>query len=165
MRVPSASLASSSTRFIYLFRNNKYRKGANSIASLSNQALYEYYLELDGFDEWVKLGNRLYKQSEKLVTGTLFVGFSYLLNKIDPIKAADFMDKFSSGADLGKYSPILALRNKLIKARDSKNFHMEYNEVIKTIFYAWEKFQNNENVKVLKLPENYEINYQTRLLF
>jgi hypothetical protein len=164
MKVPSASLASSSTRFIYLFRKGKYRKGANSVASLSNQELYEYYLNLDNFDEWVKLGNRYYKQSEMLVTGTLFVGFSYILNKINPVKSAEFMDKLSSGADLGKLSPILALRNKIIKARDSKNFHMEYSEIIKTIFYAWEKYLNNENVKVLKLPENYEINLQTSLL-
>jgi hypothetical protein len=88
----------------------------------------------------------------------------YILNKINPVKSAEFMDKLSSGADLGKLSPILALRNKIIKARDSKNFHMEYSEIIKTIFYAWEKYLNNENVKVLKLPENYEINLQTSLL-
>ena len=161
-KVPNASLAASSTRFIYLFRKGKYRKKLSSIVSLTNPELYDYYLNLNDFDECVKIGNRLYKQSEGLLTGTLFVGFSYILGALNPEKGAEFMDKLSSGADLGKFSPILALRNNIIKNKD-KNASVDYTEQVKSIFYCWEKFLKNENLKVLNLPENYEINLQTNL--
>lgn len=165
MKVPNASLAASSTRFIYLFRKGQYRNKPSSVASLTNPELYEYYTGLANFDDWVTIGNRYYKQSEQLISATLFVSFSFILNQVDPVKSAEFMEKLSSGAELGKLSPILALRNKIIKTKDNKNYTIEYNELIKTIFYAWEKFYKGENVKVLNLPENYEINLQRKLLF
>ena len=163
MKVPNASLAASATRFIYLFKKGQYRKNPSSIASLTNPELYDYYLNLVNFDDWVTIGNRYYKQSDQLITSTLFVAFSYILNELDPVKAVEFMEKLSSGAELGKHSPILALRNKIIKTKDNKNYTISYNELVKTIFYAWEKFSKEENVKVLNLPENYEIKLQTNL--
>jgi hypothetical protein len=82
----------------------------------------------------------------------------YIFNEIDKEKSFEFLSKLSTGDNLTNNSPILALRNKLIKAKIDKTYYLTPDMLIKNIVYCWEKFLNGESVKVIKLPEDYTIN-------
>jgi hypothetical protein len=159
--VMSAKNTSSFCKFIYGFKEGKYGAHRNtSERSLNNTAILEYYNYLGESDvhDSVNFGLTYGKKANGIITPTILGSMYYIFNEIDKEKSFEFLSKLSTGDNLTNNSPILALRNKLIKAKIDKTYYLTPDMLIKNIVYCWEKFLNGESVKVIKLPEDYTIN-------
>lgn len=159
--VPSTTHASSITKFIYGFKNEKYSANRNSNRTLSNTEVLDYYYGLPNVHESVNFGIQYAKKAQKLLTSTVIGGFHYLLGEVDSEKAEDFLIKVCTGVELSSDSPIHLLRNKLIRSKSNSNSDATYrltNEMlIKNILVCWDKYLSNSKVKVLKVPDDYVI--------
>jgi hypothetical protein len=158
--VSNATTASAVCKFINAFKTGKfsYTSKASDNRTLSNTDIEEYYNSLKNIDESIKFGKNMSLKSCGLLTATVVSSFHYLFSEVDDVLAEDFLTKLSTGIDLKQNSPILALRNRLLNSKNNESFRLTNDAILKLICYAWEKFVKNEIVKVLKLPENYEIN-------
>jgi hypothetical protein len=159
--VSSAKNTSSLCKFIYGFKQGKYGAHRNSSErSLNNTSILDYYYNLDESDvhDSVNFGQTYSKKANGIITPTVLGGMFYVFNEIDKEKSYEFLSKLSTGDSLTNNSPILALRNKLIKAKIDKTYYLTPDMLIKNIVYCWEKFINGDSIKVIKLPEDYTIN-------
>jgi hypothetical protein len=159
--IPSAKNTSSFCKFIYGFKDGKYGAHRNaSERTLNNTSILDYYNNLNESDvhDSVNFGLTYGKKANGIITPTILGGMYYIFNEIDKEKSFEFLSKLSTGDNLTNNSPILALRNKLIKAKIDKTYYLTPDMLIKNIVYCWEKFLNGESVKVIKLPEDYTIN-------
>lgn len=164
--VLSAKNTASLCKFIFGFKQGRY--GAHkdvSTRTLGNTSILSYYEGLDNVEinASVNFGQTYSKKANGIITPTFLGGMYYIFNELDREKSYEFLSKLSNGENLTDKSPILALRNKLIKAKTDKTYHLTPDTLVKTIVYCWEKFLKNESVKVIKLPEDYTINLQTSL--
>jgi hypothetical protein len=164
--VSSAKNTAALCKFIFGFKQGRYSAHRNvSARTLGNTSIGDYYNSLNDVElhSSVLFGANYSKKSNGIITPTVLGGMLYLFNEVDREKSYDFLSRLCTGDNLVNGSPILALRNKLIKAKIDKTYHLTGETLIKNIVYCWEKFINGETVKVIKLPENYEINLQTNL--
>lgn len=159
--VVSAKNTSSLCKFIFGFKLGRYGD-YNSVSerTLNNTTILEYYNTLAEEDvhSSVNFGQMYSKKANGILTPTIVGGMYYLFNEVDKEKSYEFLTKLCTGDSLSNQSPILALRNKLIKAKIDKTYHITPDLLIKNIVYCWEKFIRGENVKVIKLPEDYSVN-------
>jgi hypothetical protein len=159
--VMSAKNTSSVCKFIYGFKEGKYGAHRNtSERSLNNTAILEYYTYLGESDvhDSVNFGLTYSKKANGIITPTILGSMFYIFNQIDRDKSYEFLSKLATGDNLTNTSPILALRNKLIKAKIDNTYYLTPDMLIKNIVYCWEKFINGEKVQKIKLPEDYTIN-------
>lgn len=159
--VSSAKNTSSLCKFIFGFKQGKYGAHRNSSErTLNNTSILDYYNNLDESDihDSVNFGQTYSKKANGILTPTVLGSMYYIFNEIDKEKSFEFLSKLSTGDNLTNNSPILALRNKLIKAKIDKTYYLTPDMLIKNIVYCWEKFLNGDSVKVIKLPEDYTIN-------
>ena len=164
--VLSSKNTASLCKFIFGFKEGRYGAHRNaSTRTLGNTAILNYYEALNNAEvhNSVNFGQMYSKKANGILTPTVLGGMHYIFNEVDKDKSYEFLSKLSTGESLMDKSPILALRNKLIKAKTDKTYHLTPDALIKNIAYCWEKFVKNENVKVIKLPEDYTINLQTKL--
>lgn len=159
--VTSSKNTSSLCKFIFGFKQRKYFAHRNtSSRTLSNTSILSYYNTLDDVEihNSVNFGQTYSKKANGILTPTVLGGMYYLFNEVDKEKSFDFLSKLCTGDNLMTGSPILALRNKLIKAKIEKSYHIGNDLLIKNIAYCWEKYLKGESVKIIKLPEDYTIN-------
>lgn len=164
--VLSSKNSASLCKFIYGFKEGKYGAHKNvSARTLNNTAILGYYNSLDDVEinSSVNFGQTFSKKANGIITPTVLGGIYYILNEVNREKSNEFLTKLCTGDNLTKNSPILALRNRLIKAKIDNTYHLTSDMLVKNIIYCWEKFVNGENVKVIKVPEDYTINLQTKL--
>lgn len=164
--ISSSKNTASLCKFIFGFKQGRYGAHRNSSnRTLGNTSILPYYESLNDAEihNSVNFGQTYSKKANGILTPTVLGGMYYILNEVDKNKSFEFLSKLSTGESLTDKSPILALRNKLTKAKIDKTYHLTPDTLVKTIVYCWEKFMNNENVKVIKLPEDYTINLQTNL--
>lgn len=155
--VASANQAASIVKFIFNFKNDKFSANRSSDRSLSNTEIMDYYFTLNNIAESVLFGVNNSKKSNGLITPTLVGGFHYLLNEVNVEKANDFLIKLCSGLNLTNGSPIIALRNKLIKSKSDPTYRLTNELLIKNILYCWEKHLKGDKVVKIKIPEDYKI--------
>jgi hypothetical protein len=148
---------SATVKFIYAFKNAKYSANTMSSRTLTNTELIEYYNTLPHIDESVKTINKYADNCKGFIRPTLIAGFHYLMSEIDTKLADEFISKLCTGVGLEEDSPIVVLRNKLIKTKFDKNYVIKNEELLKIICYSWEKFITGKKIKTIKLPEEYEI--------
>ena len=158
--VGNYTTAASVCKFVYSFKNGNFGSvyRASESRTLTNTQIESYYTTLTNVDESIKFGAAMSKKSNGLLKATILGGFHYLLSEIDEVLADEFLTKLSTGIDLKQGSPIISLRNRLLKSTTDDNYRITSETLMKLIAYSWEKFVKNETVKNLKLPENYEIN-------
>jgi hypothetical protein len=73
-----------------------------------------------------------------------------LFSKVAPAKADEFFDGLAEGSMLPLTSPILKLRNLLLKDRGSKKLSMSDHELIAITIKAWNAFYSDQAVTTLK---------------
>lgn len=164
--VLSAKNTAALCKFIFGFYNGTYCAHRNaSRRTLVNTSIMDFYntLDKDRLHNCLNFAQTYSKKSNKIIAPTVLAGMFYFFEEVNDSKAFEFLSKLCTGDNLDANSPILALRNKLTKAKIEKNYHITQDMLIKTIVYCWEKFLNDEKVKNIKLPEDYKINIQFNL--
>ncbi len=159
MGVPNAQCAAASIKSIYNIRNGGLLK--SNLRSLDNPSLLNYYFdELEGLDESVTLGRRLYITFMKALSETNFATFHYLFSEKDPEMANEFFEQLATGVGFEEGSPIYVLRNKLLKAKRNANRGVTQKlppkEVKGLLILAWNKFRANKPCKRLSVPEDFD---------
>ena len=82
------------------------------------------------------------------------MGLKYKTEEISVEDSNAFFEGYATGANLDTKSPILALREKLMRHKTGKvDWKLTQSEQVKLFIVAWNKFRKGENVKLLKLPE------------
>jgi hypothetical protein len=144
----------------------EYRKGIlrNRVRKLHNHEYMEYYKKNKAISGSVKTCLPL-----KSVFGYIgTAAFShYLFSKINGPLASDMILRLASGAALTNGSPVLALRERLIRQRfmerkDSKQrvARIQRDELVYLFFTAWNRMIRGVDVQRLNLPKrtaNWEI--------
>lgn len=97
--------------------------------------------------------NEISKQ--KLASKPILAFMHYMLSKVDPVKATEFFDRLEDGASLAPGSPILVLRNRLIRnAADPKK--LASTDVFALCLKAWDAFFNERSINKLSFSRNRE---------
>tara|TARA_Y100000389_G_scaffold195155_1_gene226102 strand:+ start:456 stop:1424 length:969 start_codon:yes stop_codon:yes gene_type:complete len=163
--VSNSTHMSAMVKFIFAFKMGKYSANRHHHRTLSNTELIDYYYELDEEKLYkaFQFYNKVRTGNSNIITPTYISGFYYLLNEIDGEKSEQFLTMLCQGINLTQDSPVMALRNKLIRAKVDKNYKLTNEELLKNLTYAWSKFINNKKTKSLKLPENYEVGLDTQI--
>lgn len=159
--VPNPTTTSSICKFIYGFKNGKYSANRNSNRTITNSEIEAYYNTLGDIGKSVRFGATMTKKSNSLLSATILGGFHYLFSEYDGNLAEDFLTKLAIGVGLESGSPVVAFRNKLIKAKSDSNFKFTNETLMKHMTYAWEKYLKGEKIQKIKLPDNYEISLYT----
>lgn len=154
--IPNATAASAIVKFIYAFKNNKHSANRNSNRNLTNPELSDYLHSLPGdvFNS-IKIGVSYNKKCDSLISSTNIGGFHYLFSEINPKLANEFFDKLCTGVNVEEGSPVIALRNKLIKAKIDPTYKLTQKTLVDNFVYAWEKFISGAKIKNLRIPEDY----------
>lgn len=85
------------------------------------------------------------------ILGTIY----YLISKKNQSKADVFFEKYSTGIDLGKNSPIRILREKLLRNQTNKS-KLSTRDKYALLIMAWNAFLKNKEVESLALRTGYE---------
>jgi hypothetical protein len=96
--------------------------------------------------ESVKLSNKL----KDIIATSFGCALHYLFDQVDPALADKFMDRLADGSDLSSDSPILKLRNILIRDRGSKSKKMLDHDKIAITIKAWNAFYSGRPISTLK---------------
>tara|TARA_Y100000389_G_scaffold187573_1_gene209141 strand:- start:834 stop:1805 length:972 start_codon:yes stop_codon:yes gene_type:complete len=157
--IANSSHHSSVVKFIYAFKQNRYSANRQVQRTLSHTNLVSYFYELgeDKLYEAFQFYNSVRDTYSSILTPTYVSGFYYLLTEIDAVRGEEFLRMLCEGLNLTKNSPITALRSKLIKAKFDKNYKLTNEDLLKNISYAWEKYLQGKQSKMLKVPSDYEI--------
>tara|TARA_R110000796_G_scaffold88978_1_gene192349 strand:+ start:3586 stop:4509 length:924 start_codon:yes stop_codon:yes gene_type:complete len=156
--IPNALNAASITASIYAFKNGKFSDAGNKVNKLSKSELLIHYRTLRGIQNSIKFAHKVHKSGDGYVKFNTVALFHYLFGEVDEKLAEDFMTQLATGREIGMKSPVGALRKKINDRKMDKNLAYTDKNKILDICYCWEKFINNETIKQIKLPKNYQIN-------
>jgi hypothetical protein len=106
---------------------------------------------LDGIKRWPALDSYIYPARElsHVLPGSFTVFFMYVTKTIDEEKSNDFFAKIASGAKLGKTSPILMLRELLMKYK-AQALVLDKRYMAAYIINAWNAYYTGKKVKTIK---------------
>lgn len=91
-------------------------------------------------------------RSKSPVPISIIVALHYLLRKIDCVEADEFIEKFFTGEDQAKGSPILALRAKLdFSAKERRQGNSNRREDAGLIIKAWKAFVGGKDIAIGEL--------------
>ncbi len=150
--VSHATLVSATIRIIVQFDKGSYGEIGSMSRIISNQEMVKFYDEHPEIAISATDGYKLYKDCNGIMSPSVVTAFHYLLNRVSPEGAEEFLTKLCTGVGLEKDSAINVLRNKLIKSSNDDKFKLKQSEIMKFIIIAWNKFRAGEKCKVLKLP-------------
>jgi hypothetical protein len=158
--VKNASIASSTVKSIFGFKNSKFSANRNSNRTLTNTEVFDYYKSLNNIDSHIDFAMSLYHQTDGFLNATTIGTFSYLISeKNDNQMVVEFLTKLCKGVGIDENSSIYALRNKILQTKTNKNYKLTNEELYKNICYAWSKHKNKISVKKhLRLPDDYIAN-------
>lgn len=155
--IPDARTTSALCKFIYAFKNSIFTETQHANRTLSNTEIYDYYQTLDSLDDSVEFGSALSKDNSvplKILNKNQLCGFHYIFGEKNKEHAAEFLEGIFYGNNLDADSPILAMRNRLLKAKQGKNYRLPNREFTMLMVHSWNKWRNNEKAKNIKLPKN-----------
>ena len=150
-------LTASVVKFIYAFKNGKYSANRNTIRNLQNHEIMEYYQSLPNINDSIDFASKLKSKGQSLITPSILGGMHYLLSEVDPEMATEFMQQLYVGTNLPDNSPIIPLRNRLIKTKIDKNFTLTNSVLLQSIVFVWDKVRAGKTCKTLKVPTEYPI--------
>ena len=150
-------LTASVVKFIYAFKNGKYSASRNTIRNLQNHEIMEYYQSLPNINDSIDFASKLKSKGQSLITPSILGGMHYLLSEVDPEMATEFMQQLYVGTNLPDNSPIIPLRNRLIKTKIDKNFTLTNSVLLQSIVFVWDKVRAGKTCKTLKVPTEYPI--------
>ena len=152
--VQNSTLVSSMIKNIVAFGKGNYgdRGGTNRIMTREDMINF-YRNDHENIQRLASISSTLYKKSGCLILPGPMAALVYLFTQKSEKQAIDFFEKFASGDNLPKHSPILILREKIIRSKNSTRERLTQSELIKLIIISWNKYRANETCKVLKIPE------------
>jgi hypothetical protein len=153
--VKNSKSASSLCKFVFAYKNTIYTETQHANRTLSNTKIYTYYKTLTDSESSIEFGGRLSKDKDvepKVLSRNQLCGFHYLFSEKNKQHANEFLEGVFYGNNLDRDSPILAIRNRLLKARRNKNYKIPNKEFIMIMTIAWNKWRNNEKAKNITLP-------------
>ena len=150
-------LTASVVKFIYAFKNGKYSASRNTIRNLQNHEIMEYYQSLPNINDSIDFASKLKSKGQSLITPSILGGMHYLLSEVDPEMATEFMQQLYVGTNLPDNSPIIPLRNRLIKTKIDKNFTLTNSVLLQSIVFVWDKVRAGKTCKTLKVQTEYPI--------
>lgn len=156
-KIKNEVLTASVVKFIYAFKNGKYSANRNTVRNLQNHEIMDYYNSLPNIEESISFASKLKTKGQKLLAPSVLGGMHYLLSEVDPEMATEFMQQLYVGSNLSENSPIIPLRNRLIKTKIDKNFTITNTVLLQSIIFVWDKVMAGKTCKTLKVPEDYPI--------
>lgn len=114
------------------------------------------------FWENLSVKSRVVSGKCKLMTPSMTMALMYLTENIDKSSSEFFFERYATGSNLEPGSPILLLREKLMKsalvAKHSKHSpdYLEQGQILKYFIVAWNKYRKNQTCKKLIIPEKKE---------
>lgn len=154
-RISEPSLTANALQFVNSIKLGKFASDRKKVNSLSNTDLVEYYKtnrDISNSVDYVKEHNKSFKS---YLNNTYLTTFHYLFSEVSKTDANEFVSKLCSGIGLEEGSPILALRNKLIKAKANDRYKLTKKDIVQYIILSWNKYRDGEYVKVLATKKDY----------
>lgn len=150
--IKNSSLAASATRLVIAYIEKSDPRRYNT----SNRKVLKAYESYDGIDVSISLAA---KYNSYDVVPTSHIGaFHYLFSTASIDDANEFFERVSTGIDLGRDDPILALRNRVIRERSgrgTKTFGGVVPLVMSSwIVRAWNAWRAGESLDRLITPSN-----------
>jgi hypothetical protein len=152
--VQNSTLVSTMIKNIVAFGKGNYgdRGGTNRV--MTREDMISFYRNDDeNIQRLASISSSLYKKSGCLILPGAMAALVYLFTQKSEKQAIDFFEKFASGTNLASDSPILILRNKILRSKSNPRERLTQSELIKLIIISWNKYRANETCKVLKIPE------------
>jgi hypothetical protein len=149
-----AAQKASTTTELYYWISAEYTKGCRHRNRLPDRKKYTFYTNnISIIDEAVDHCLKFKSAKSPIAPGKLCLSF-IILNSINPEKCKEFLDKIVFGYDLERNSPILALRNTILRL-NPEIFLFHYH-VMDLIFKTWNMFIQNQTTSNLRLRRNFE---------
>ena len=117
--------------------------------SMAPENILEAMERWPAFARMVKLSNF----TNHIIPGSMSTVIYYITTHIAPRRSTEFFLGLESGADLPRKSPILQLRNIMLKYK-SENLLLDKRFTMAYIINAWNAFYNKEEVKSIKWDSN-----------
>jgi len=124
--------------------------------TLSNTEVLEYYENNMGISNSVNYVKSVSRNFKSIVSVSILSTLHYLFSEISESDANEFIGKLCSGSGLNENSPILVLRNKLIKANSSDKNKLTKKDIIGNIILGWNKYREGEEIKMLSLKKDFD---------
>ena len=157
MGVEDPKSVSTLCKFVYGYKNAMYDDSLNGAKTVGNTEIYGYYKSLTNVRSSIDFAIKLRKDKSvptRVLSTQQLHGFHYLLSEVNKVDAERFLNGLYYGNELEMDSPIMAMRNRLIKSKDHKNYRIGNKEFINLMTLAWNKWRAGEKVKNLRLPKN-----------
>jgi len=154
--------AATATKFIDAFKKGKYGVNKTTLnGALSNFELPKYYDKLNKTEvkisNCLKFGEKLYSSStSNLLTKSDIAAYNYLFGERNIEESNKFLQQVVLGIGLTPNSPALLIRDRLIRKKTDKTYNFSGKDRVQAMVYCWNKFRNNQEIKLLRVPENYE---------
>lgn len=143
-------------KFVYTFKNAKFSGTQHANRTLSNTEIFDYYETLGDVTSSIEFGTTIHKDKSAVIkplNKQQLCGFHYIFSEKNPEQASEFLKGIFYGTSLDADSPILAMRNKLLKAKQNKNYRISNKEFVISMVVTWNKWRNNEKSKKIQLPK------------
>jgi hypothetical protein len=79
------------------------------------------------------------------------------MSKSDSDLADEFIEKLCVGNDLMEHSPIVLLRNRLIKVKTNSRYKLTNKDMLKNIIQTWNYVREGITVGKLTIPSDFEM--------
>tara|TARA_R110002020_G_scaffold473701_1_gene703349 strand:- start:462 stop:1265 length:804 start_codon:yes stop_codon:yes gene_type:complete len=154
--VTNYALAAASCKLILIHKkgSNRLTDGSERIR-ISNTSMLSFYNETPTLKKWVSEAGHRRANFSNVLTATEISALSFLMGERNTTDSEMFWDSLCSGLGLLKGSPILALRNKLIKNKLSDlKMTAVYKKAI--IIKAWNYYRLSKNITYLNYSSEKE---------
>lgn len=150
--VQNSTLISTMIKNITLFKKQSYGDRGGSSRVMTRKEMIDFHMEhKDLLQKRASTAGSFYKKSGCLVKPGIIASLYYMFAEKSEEAAKDFFDKFATGFNLDADSPILVLRNKIMKSKSNNKDRLTQAEIVKYMIIAWNKYRSGEKVKVLKI--------------
>lgn len=156
--IKNPTVVGSVVRAVHAYKESRWSANKSSTRTITNAGFMEKHNnDSEAIDNSVSFGVALHKKTTiKIMSAAELGTFHYLFNESDSYLAVEFLDKLFLGENLTKKSPIMLLRNLLLKVKLDKNFSLSGAERAKLVIYTWNLVKKGNKVVKLELPENFD---------
>lgn len=139
-QVPYAKTAAAAVKMIINYINGQKDPKGNNYSKPSNLEILEFYREHPKVADSVASGQHWYNLSDRLLTGSDFAMFYFLMRRKNEKKALEFLQGVADGVGLQLRSPIYQLRKRLISFKMDKMVKVKRSVKVGLVVKAWNLF-------------------------
>lgn len=156
--IKNPTVVGSVVRAAHAYKESRWSANKSSTRTISNAGFMDKHNnDSEAIDASVSFGVALHKKTTiKIMSAAELGTFHYLFNESDSYLAIEFLEKLFLGENLTKKSPIMLLRNLLLKVKLDKNYTLNGAERAKLIIHTWNLVKKGVKVTKLELPEDFD---------